>query len=385
MGLLTFAGLFAWLAQAQAAPAITVDVQTGAVTHAEEAGRRWAPASLTKLMTAYVTFKALRQGTLGLSSPVVISGEAAGAPPSRMGYASGSVLTVDNALKMLIIKSANDIAVALGQAVSGSTGAFVAEMNAAAAALGMTGTQFANPHGLDDDGQYTTARDIALLALAIRREFPQHAGYFSAEAIATAGGVTPTYNILLGRFDGADGMKTGFVCASGFNIVASATRNGRTIISVVMGALSQKERAEKSAILMEQAFAAPSSGSGQPSLNDIRNEVSTQTADLRQTVCTEEARAQRWDGRQIEGYITFSTPSIRPLERQPVAVKAGLGGAEGASAVAVVLNGTIIGEYPIPAPKPERPTLLEPGDSERFGLRPGFDVPVPTRRPDVRG
>lgn len=369
---------------AYGAPAVVVDVQSGKVTSAEEADRRWSPASLTKLMTAYVTFRALSRGELDMASPVRMSSNAASEPPSKMGYAVGSVMTIDNALKMLIIKSANDVSVALAEAVSGIEDAFVAQMNREAARLGMTGTNFVNANGLHDPQQYTTARDMAALARAIRLEFPQYDGYFAAEGIQTGDTITPTYNLLLGRYSGADGMKTGFVCASGFNIVASASRNGATLVAVVMGEKSQKSRAEKSATVLDAGFAALAAGAALPRLETLPRDAAQAAlplANLRSQVCTEEARASRWDGRQIEGYITFSTPSIGTLNRSPRALRAGLGGASGASKAATVLNGVVIGAYPIPQPKPSRPTLLEQGDTTRFGLRPGFDVPVPVPRP----
>ncbi|MEM1377909.1 MAG: D-alanyl-D-alanine carboxypeptidase family protein [Pseudomonadota bacterium] len=368
--------------QANAAPAIVVDVETGKVLHREQAFDRWSPASLTKLMTAYVTFEAVSNGALTLEAPVRMTSAAASVPPSKMGYAVGSVMTVENALEMLIIKSANDVAVALGEAVAGSPGTFVDRMNATAAKLGMNETQFANAHGLNDPNQYTTARDLALLAQAIRKQFPQHDPLFEAEAIRTGNDVTTSYNILLGRYAGADGMKTGFVCASGFNIAASATRDGRTIVAIVLGEKSQKARAEKSATLLEKGFATDAESAMHTALSLPRPaDASTVTANLRPTVCTEEARASRWDGRQIEGFINFHTALLQPLTREPRAVQTGLGGAIGASASAVVLNRTIISAYPEPQPRP----VLEPAsdqlDMEQFKLREGQRAPIPQRRP----
>ncbi|MEL6436587.1 MAG: D-alanyl-D-alanine carboxypeptidase family protein [Pseudomonadota bacterium] len=370
-------------ALATAAPAVVIDAQTGRVMHHEQAFDRWSPASLTKLMTAYVTFKALDDGTLTSQSPVRMSVAATNAPPSKMGYSVGAVMTVENALEMLIIKSANDVSVALGEAVSGSAGAFVERMNAQAAALGMSATRFANPHGLDDPNQYTNARDLAILARAIRREFPQYDDLFAAEAIRTGETVTASYNILLGRYAGADGMKTGFVCASGFNIAASATRNGRTMIAIVLGETSQKARAEKSANLMEEAFANSDAAETAPLINELPQPatVSTATANLRPTVCTEEARASRWDGRQIEGYITFDTPLLSAMTRAPRAVSTGLGGAIGASAAAVVLNNAVVQSYPVPRPRPVHEPATDPLDMEQFQLREGLTAPPPARRP----
>ena len=157
---------------AVAGPHIVVDVGSGRVLDESEPFRRWFPASLTKLMTVYVTFRAIRAGEITLKSPVVISANAAKEPPSKMGYPKGSVLTVDNAIKILMVKSANDIATALGESVGGSEAAFAARMNAESRRLGMSGSRWVNAHGLHNDNQYTTAHDLALLASAIRAEFP---------------------------------------------------------------------------------------------------------------------------------------------------------------------------------------------------------------------
>ncbi|MEN0000384.1 MAG: D-alanyl-D-alanine carboxypeptidase family protein [Pseudomonadota bacterium] len=365
-----------------AAPAILVDAQSGKVVHHEQAFDRWSPASLTKLMTAYITFRAIEEGQLTLSAPVRISSTAASAPPSKMGYRVGAVMTVENALEMLIIRSANDVAVALGEAVAGTQSAFVTQMNETAWALGMNETQFANPHGLDHPDQYSTARDLAILAMAIRRQYPQYDGLFEAEAIETAGGVTASYNILLGRYAGADGMKTGFVCASGFNIAASATRNSRTMIAIVLGEPDQQARAEKSAELLERGFAADTASLVQTIMSLPRPaNASAVTANLRPQVCTEEARANRWDGRQIEGFIEFRTDLIQPRTRAPLTLQTGLGGAIGASASGVVLNNVIISAYPVPRARPVLEPVTDPVDMQQFQLREGLTAPIPPARP----
>ncbi len=348
------AGVFMATGQALAAPAIVVEGRSGQVLHHDEPYALWSPASLTKLMTAYVTFRAVAAGELTMRAPVMMSPNAASEPPSKMGYRPGDVMTVDNAVKMLIIKSANDVSVALAEAVSGTEDRFVARMNAEAARLGMTNTRFVNPHGLHDAGQYSTARDLALLVRAIRTEFPQHDGYFAAEAMKAQGEVTTSYNILLGRYAGADGMKTGFVCASGFNLAATATRNGRMLIAVVMGEESQKSRAERAARLLERGFAGGGPSPDAPTLRTLIAEADAdgQPANLRPVVCTEEARADRWDGRQIEGYITFDEPSIGTLDREPEALAAGLGGATGSSRAGFWLGGTFVAEIPVPKQRP---------------------------------
>ncbi len=369
-------------ARSGAAPGIVVDVQSGRVIAAEQAFDRWSPASLTKLMTAYVIFREIEAGNLTLRSPVRMSNHAANHPPSKMGYKVGAVMTVENALEMIIVKSANDVAVALGEAVSGSEPSFIAAMNREATLLGMTDTNFVNPHGLHHPDQYTTARDLALLATAIRKNFPQYDPIFAAEAIRIGDEVTATYNLLLGRYAGADGMKTGFVCASGFNLVASATRQGQTMVAIVLGATSQKTRAERSVALLEQGFASTQSQATSLLALPRPADVSNTIADLRLEVCTEEARAQRWDGRQIEGYIEFDTPLISAMQRTPNALDSGLGGADGVSKSAVVLNGRYLAAYPVPADRPDQSDLVGQNQIDDLGLRQGIELPVPAPRPE---
>jgi D-alanyl-D-alanine carboxypeptidase len=248
--------LFANIAAAEnTMPSLVVDMESGRVLHAQREFERWRPASITKLMTAYVAFREIESGTLTLKSPVRVSLNAARKPPSHMAYPIGTIVTLDNALKMLLVKSANDIAVAIAESVSGSVEEFAKRMNAEAARLGMMDSHFVNPHGLHDEGQYSSAYDLALLARAIRRDYPQYDHYFSTEALKDGETVYDSYNILLGRFAGADGMKTGYICESGFNLVASATRNGHTLIAVVLGEMSSKGRAERAADLLELGFA----------------------------------------------------------------------------------------------------------------------------------
>ena len=218
---------------------------------------RWYPASLTKLMTTYVAFRAVEAGEVTLQSPVRVSRNAANEPPSKMGYQPGTILTLDNALKIIMVKSANDVAtVDRREPRAGRKQAWAARMNAESKRLGMTGSHWVNAHGLHDDNQYTTARDLGILASALRREFPQYASYFSIEGLANGKQVIPSHNNLLGRFDGADGMKTGYTCPAGYNLVASATRDGRTLMAVVIGATSVKSRNEAAAGLLAQGLFA---------------------------------------------------------------------------------------------------------------------------------
>ena len=216
-------------APAGATPSLLFDLSDGRVISHEEAFQRWFPASLTKLMTAYVTFRAIEAGELRLDSPVVMSKKAAKEPPSKSGFKPGTVLTADNALKLMLVRSNNDIAMALGENVGGSEAAFAGRMNAEAARLGMTDSHFVNPNGLHSPQQYTTARDLALLVAALRRDFPQFMSYFSVEGVIVGKKTLTNFNLLVGRYDGVDGMKTGFVCPSGFNMIGTAPRDGRKI------------------------------------------------------------------------------------------------------------------------------------------------------------
>lgn len=334
---------------AAAGTSILFDVQTGKVLAEENATQRWYPASLTKLMTAYIAFQAIKSGQLTLSSPVKISANAAKQPPSRMGYKPGNVLSLDNALKIMLVKSANDIAVAVGETVGGKN--YQTVMNLEAQRLGMTGTNWANANGLHSPQNYSTARDLAVLTYALRREFPEYASYFNIEAIKYGDNLQRNYNILLGRFDGADGMKTGFVCASGFNLIASATRNGRTLVAVVLGATSQEQRAEKAAELLAQGFSGAKLEG--VTLTSLESSGKSQAVNMKSQVCTKEAASDRWDGRDVEGRMVINSVHIKAMAREPQTVVLDLGGSAGAGGTVVAGNDNV-SRIPVPTPRPAR-------------------------------
>lgn len=240
--------------QAWAGPALLFEPATGKVLYAEDPDNLWFPASLTKIMTAYATFHAIKEGKLKLDDPIRCSLVATLQPPSKIGLPVGGELTVDVALQAIIVKSANDVTVMLAEAVAGSEMAFVALMNEYAKKLGMTRTHFANTNGLPDPNQYTTARDLARLATAVLKEFPEFAHYWSAPEVRVGKRRMGSHNALLKTFPGADGLKTGFTCDSGFNVVASATRDGRRLMAVVLGEASGNERAIRAASLLEHGF-----------------------------------------------------------------------------------------------------------------------------------
>ena len=236
-------------------PAIVFDPKDGQVMYAEEPHRLWHPASLTKMMTAYVVFEALKKGELKLDSKIRCSKNANAEPASKLGLRIGSKISVDLALKVLIVKSANDVAVMLAEAVGkGSEERFIRRMNASAKRIGMTRSRFVNPNGLPDRRQITTAHDMAKLAQALIRDFPEHAGLFKLDKVKVGRRSLGTHNGLLRTLHGADGMKTGFICASGYNIVASATRSGKKLVSVVLGSRSTAKRNVRAAKLIEHGF-----------------------------------------------------------------------------------------------------------------------------------
>ncbi len=276
-------------ARAADPPYILVDLDSGAVLAERQSGELWYPASLTKLMTVYLLFQALADDRLELNSPIVVSDNANNVQPSRMGFPTGTIVTVENALKMLIVKSANDIAVAVAEMMSVTESAFVAEMNRAAAMIGMTGTRFVNPHGLPGSGQYSTARDMALLARTIWQSFPQYRDLFSIAEIRYGAAIMPTGNSLIEFYPGANGMKTGYICAAGYNVVATASRNQRSLLTVVLGAPDPVERATLAAYLFDAGFAAPADVTG-PAIAGYRPTSTVATpVNLRSTICPTDA------------------------------------------------------------------------------------------------
>jgi D-alanyl-D-alanine carboxypeptidase len=254
-----FLSLFAGIALlapsiAAASPALVFEPYNGTVFYSEDPDAPWFPASLTKLMTAYVAFHALKDGEVKPDTPVICTKNAAQQAPTKLGLPVGKSIDLETAIKVIIVKSANDVAVMVAETVAGSEEAFIARMNAAAKRLGMTSTQFANPHGLPNEHQYTTARDLARLARALIIEFPEHADIFAQTYVQVGPKQLRTHNGLLISFPGADGMKTGFICDSGFNIIVSATRDGRKLVAVVLGEPSTRVRNARAAQLLENGF-----------------------------------------------------------------------------------------------------------------------------------
>jgi D-alanyl-D-alanine carboxypeptidase len=266
---------------------LVVEADTGKVLEAENATYPWYPASVTKMMTAYVTLKAVKDGKLQLDSMLTVSPVASSQSPSKMGFRPGTQVTVENALAMMMVKSANDMAVVLAEGVGGSIDGFSALMNENAQRLGMTQTSYVNPNGLPADGQITSARDLAILARAIIHDLPEYEYFYHIPAIRFGRKVTNNFNHLIGRYPGADGFKTGFICASGYNLVGSATRNGKRLIAVVLGSTSGHMRAVRAAQLLERGFANNTLSWLRPSLGTVDNLVPIDASppNLRDEMC----------------------------------------------------------------------------------------------------
>jgi D-alanyl-D-alanine carboxypeptidase len=248
---------------AQAGPSLVVDMESGEVLHQRDASAPWYPASLTKMMTLYLLFEDLKAGKIQLGDQLAFSTYAYNQQPSKLVLPAGATITIEQAILALILRSANDVAVAVGERLSGSEPAFAQRMNATARRLGMTGSSFRNPSGWKDPAQVTTARDMAILAIALIRDFPERYGYFNQHDVIIRGARITHSVRFLEMYPGADGLKTGFLCSSGFNLVASATRNGRRLIGVAMGFRRADLRDEAMIRLFDEAYAKKSAASGQ--------------------------------------------------------------------------------------------------------------------------
>lgn len=250
-------------AQAQSRYAsVVIDADTGQVLHDRFADAPRFPASITKVMTLYLLFEAIEEGRVRRDEWLPVSARAAGMPPSKLGLSAGGAIRVDDAIRSLVVRSANDASVVIAERLAGSEDAFADLMTARAQQLGMRSTRFANASGLPDSRQMTTARDLARLAIAIRRDFPNEWAYFQTPHMVWAGQLIGNHNRLLGRVAGVDGLKTGYTRASGFNLATTAERNGRRIVAVVMGGSSGAARDAHMADLVEAAF--QSLGTGAP-------------------------------------------------------------------------------------------------------------------------
>ena len=234
---------------------LMIDADTGKVIFSQNATARRYPASLTKLMTLYLAFEALQQGRMKMETALPVSAKAAGMPSTNLSLRAGQTITAKDAIEALIVQSANDAAVVIAENLGSTSWGFALKMTAKARELGMEDTVFRNPNGLPDTQQYTSAHDLALLAVALRRDFPQYYPMFHLKSCSYGGRTYYSHNRAMWRIPGADGLKTGFINLSGFNLVTSVTRNGKHVVGVVMGGSSGQSRDDQMVRMIEQTYA----------------------------------------------------------------------------------------------------------------------------------
>lgn len=295
---------------ARANPALLFDAASGRVLYAEDQDTEWYPASLTKIMTAYVTFDALRTGKLKLTDTVEVSEKAHVQVPSKLGLPVGSEITVDLAIRALVVKSANDVAIMLAEKIGGSEEGFVEIMNKTATRLGMTRTHFDNANGLPSPGQITTARDLGRLSRAVLQDFPEYIPLWSLPEVRIGKQRLVSHNGLLKSFPGADGLKTGFICDAGFNIVASASREGQRLVAVVLGEPSGRERNLRAAALLDHGFETGAWKAEAPA----RTLESLTVDPAAKTVSSVRLTVVSWD-------CGGPKPAVRRAQRRPVAAR----------------------------------------------------------------
>ena len=342
--------------EASATPELVVDVDTGQTLFERDATAPWFPASLTKLMTAYVALHAVRDGRLTLDTPLTMSARAANTPASKMGFRPGVEVTLDNALKMLMVKSPNDVAVMVAESISGSVEAFADEMNATARCLGLKESHFVNPNGLHDPTHVSSARDMAMIGRALLRDFPEHSDLYGIGALRLGDEIILNHNGLLGRYPGADGMKTGFTCPAGFNVVASATQGARRLIVVVLGFPSARDRTIEAAHLFDRGFAQWGGGEGQ--LESLPASSALSAPDMRPDICSRRNRA-----------------AIAAAEEEEAAPPPG--GLFGRNTIFAAITGS---KAPMTAEMAEQPVHFDPVPIF-IGPKPGWTGPVLAARP----
>ena len=296
-------------------PSLLFDAHTGELISQDRAGEAWYPASLTKLMTAYVVFQKIREGKLRLDQQIAVSEFANAQEASKIGVPPGKTVSVDFALQALLVYSANDMAAVLAEAASGSIGAFSGDMNAQAKRMGLTASHFVNPNGLFDPRQVISARDIGVIAALIINEFPEHQRYFEQQHVALGNRKLSNRNSLIRQMPDADGMKTGFVCNSGFNLVASATRNGRRLIAVVLGTKSGWARSQLAQLMLESGFERKD-GAAKIKVAEIRNidKPDHVVTDMTETVCPRKQNVMLANNEKFHGWSValgfFDSPVV---------------------------------------------------------------------------
>src|SRR3569833_789173 len=285
LGLALFASM---VGPASAIPMLLLDASTLQVLYAQDAGQPWHPASVTKLMTAYLAFAAIKDGRVTLDTPVTISQHAWNQAPAKSGLEVGESVSLKDALYIMLVKSANDMAVAVAETIGGNEKSFVAQMNLMAKQMGMNATHYDNANGLKSPGQNSTARDLAIIALYIQRDYPEYMPIFQTQNVQLGVHKLETSNTMLMHFEGLTGMKTGYICQSGLNIVATAQRDGRTHKTEKQEATTAQERNE----LAAQMFLRGLSGALTPTGQTVHNQTNhnTEPMDMSPLICGKKAK-----------------------------------------------------------------------------------------------
>jgi D-alanyl-D-alanine carboxypeptidase len=324
-------------------PLLLVDAKTLQVLYEEDAGQPWHPASLTKMMTAYLAFAAVADGRISLDTPVKVSQHAWNQAPAKSGLDKGAAVSLQDALYIMLVKSANDMAVAIAEAVAGDEKTFVKQMNLMAQEMDLTATHFENSNGLNNAGQVSSARDLAMLALYLQRDYPQYEDMFRAQAVKIGKSTLKTSNEMLEHLSGMTGMKTGYICASGLNIVATMERDGRSLIAVVLGGSSARERNE----LAAQLFLRGLSGALEPTgrmVTQLAN-LDGDPTDMKPLICGAKAKEYVKQRQEAFPYGLKGQPSYLTDEiAGPVYVATDLG--------------KIVTGIPLPRPRPAPPLQL---------------------------
>ena len=304
--LATFIAIYYLTSAVIAGPSLVFDLKTGNIIHEDRAGQPWYPASLTKMMTAYIVFQEIRAQKLNPTVDIPVSALAAAQPPSKMGVAQGKYVNTRTAIEVMLVYSANDMAVVLAEAVEGDVPSFARRMNAEAQKLGMTGTHFVTPNGLHDKAQQTTARDMGILVMALLNGFPEYRYIYALPSVLVNGKAFRNRNALLRQMSTATGVKTGYTCNSGFNLAASARVNEKDLVTIVFGAPDWKTRANWTQHALETASRLSVSGR---KVAAIKNE-SGQPPDLRDDLCLAKERPPVKSPRDLTGAAIYLGPFV---------------------------------------------------------------------------
>jgi D-alanyl-D-alanine carboxypeptidase len=323
-----------------AIPLLLIDAKTLQVLYEEDAGQPWHPASLTKMMTAYLAFAAIADGRITLDAPVKVSQHAWNQAPAKSGLDKGDAVSLEDALYIMLVKSANDMAVAIAETIAGDEKTFVAQMNLMAEQMDLTATHFENANGLNNDKQVSSARDLAMLALYLQRDYPQYAEMFRAQAVKIGKATLKSSNEMLETLAGMTGMKTGYICSSGLNIVATMERQGRSLIAVVLGGSSARERNELAAELFLRGLSGALEPTGR-TVVQLAN-VSGEPTNMKSLICGAKAKEYVKQREELFPYGLKGQPSYLTDEiAGPIHVATDLG--------------KIVTGIPLPRPRPNPP------------------------------